>query len=142
MDAQTYNVWVENTGDSLHMYNCILAGGDNIGLAFEQTDASNYRGDYNLFHNDDASRAISVGYTDEFSLSQIGDWKSYSGQDTHSIVAHSVAELFVDPTNFDLHLLETSPGVDNGTSAGAPSEDYDGNPRPQGNAPDIGAYER
>ncbi|TEU00772.1 MAG: DUF1565 domain-containing protein [Candidatus Stahlbacteria bacterium] len=142
MDAQTYNIWVENAADFLCMYNCILAGGDNIGLAFEQRDVSNYKGDYNLFHNDDVDRVIVVGYTDEFSLNQIEGWKSYSGQDARSLVAYSINKIFVDPTNYDFHLLETSLAVDNGKSAGAPSEDYNGNPRPQGDGYDIGAYER
>lgn len=142
IDAQTYNIWVENAADSLYMYNCILAGGDNIGLAFEQMNTSNYKGDYNLFHNDDLDQIIVVGYTDEFPLAQIDDWKAYSGQDAHSLVTHSVTEIFIDPINSNFHLLETSLAVDNGTSAGAPSEDYEGNPRPQGEEYDIGAYER
>ncbi len=143
MDSQTFNIWVENSGDSLHMYNCILAGGDNIGLAFEQRNVSNYRGDYNLFHNDDASRAINVGYEDEFSLSQIesGAWTTYSGQDAHSLVVNSLSQLFVDPATFDLHLMAGSPAVDNGTNAGAPVDDFEGNTRPQGAEYDRGAYE-
>jgi len=142
-NSQTFNIWIENAADTLKMTNCILAGGDNIGLAFEQRDASTYKGDYNLFHNDNADRSISVGYEDEFSLNQVesGAWTTYSGQDAHSLVAYSVADLFVDPINFDLHLLESSNAVDNGTSVGAPSEDYDGNPRPLGDGYDIGAYE-
>ena len=143
MDAQTYNIWVENSGDSLYMYNCILAGGDNIGLAFEQRDATKYKADYNVFHNDEPDRAIVVGYEDEFSQNQIaaGEWTTYNGQDAHSLVVYSDNELFVGPTNFDLHLLQTTPAVDNGTSVGAPSDDYDGNPRPSGDGYDIGAYE-
>jgi len=143
VDARIYNIWIENSADSLHMYNTILAGGDNIGLAFEQMGVKNYRGDYNVFHNDNPDRAIAVGYEDEFSLNQVaaGEWTTYSGQDAHSIVAFSAADLFVDPANFDLHLLKTSPAIDKGTSVGAPSEDYDGNPRPIGQKYDIGAYE-
>jgi len=142
VNAQTFNIWVENTADSLYMYNCILAGGDNIGLAFEQMNTSNYKGDYNLFHNDNPGQTIVVGYTDEFSLAQIDDWKTYSGHDKHSLVANSVNEIFASPVSSDFHLLETSLAVDNGTSADAPSEDYEGNPRPQGDEVDIGAYER
>ena len=142
VDARTYNIWIENSADSLHMYNTILVGGDNIGLAFEQ-DAKNYRGDYNVFHNDNPDRAIYVGFGDEFTLNQIvaGNWTTYSSQDAHSIVASSLAELFVGPANFDLHLLKTSPAIDIGTSVGAPSDDYDGNRRPIGKKHDIGAYE-
>jgi len=141
-NAQTYTIWIENAADTLHMYNCIVAGGDNIGLAFEQRDVNSYKGDYNLFHND-SDRAIVAGYEDEFSLNQIesGAWTTHSGQDAHSLVSYSDTDIFVDPINFDLHLLEASNAVDNGTSVGAPSDDYDGNPRPKGEGHDIGAYE-
>jgi hypothetical protein len=144
MDAGTFNVWIENAGDSLHMYNCILAGGDNIGLAFEQImGVNNYQGDYNLFQNDNTDRAVVVGYEDEFTLSQIssGSWTTYSGQDAHSVIANSTAEIFVNPANFDLHLTANSSAVDNGTSSNAPTEDYDGKARPKGSGFDIGAYE-
>ena len=143
VDTQTFNVWIENSGDSLHMYNCILAGGDNIGLAFEQLGVTNYQGDHNIFHNDNSNRAIAVGYTDEFALDQIasGAWTTYSGQDAHSIVVTSANELFIDPVKYDLHLTKSSPAIDSATSVGAPSDDYDGNTRPQGAGYDIGAYE-
>src|SRR5207247_2297381 len=41
----------------------------------------------------------------------------------------------------DYHLQSTSPAINNGTSTGAPSTDFDGITRPQGSAYDIGAYE-
>jgi hypothetical protein len=143
MDTQTFNVAVENSADHLEMYNCILAGGDNIGLLFAQMGVSNYSGDYNLFHNDNPARAISVGYEDEFSLSQIesGDWTTYSGQDANSLVAYTDTAIFLEPVTHDLHLIGGSPAVDHGTSNGAPSEDFEGNPRPVGAGYDIGAYE-
>lgn len=143
METDVFNVWVENSADSLQMVNCILAGGDNIGLAFEQRNANSYKGNHNLFCNDDPDRAIVVGYEDEFSLNQIesGSWRTYSGQDSNSLIANAVTDLFVDPINFDLHLIKTSIAIDNGTSIGAPSQDYDGNTRPSGDKYDIGAYE-
>jgi hypothetical protein len=144
VDAGVFNIWVENSGDSLHMYNCILAGGDNIGLAFELIGVANYRGDYNIFHNDDPNLAIVVGYTDESSLNQInaGDWTTYSGQDQHSLVStNPTTELFQGLGEWDLHLIAGSIAIDQGTSENAPSVDYDGNPRPQGAGYDIGAYE-
>jgi hypothetical protein len=49
--------------------------------------------------------------------------------------------LFVDLTNFDLHLKYCSPAIDAGTNTGAPPDDLDGNPRPYNGTSDIGAYE-
>ncbi len=142
-DATTFTIWVENAGDSLHMTNCIIAGGDNIGLAFEQLGVDNYVGNHNVFHNGNSARVIVVGYEDEFTAAQVaaGAWATYSGQDDHSLLEEDVAALFVDPSGYDLHLLEDAVAVDAGTSVSAPTEDYDGDPRPQGSGWDIGAYE-
>jgi hypothetical protein len=41
----------------------------------------------------------------------------------------------------DAHLQAGSPAIDAGTPIGAPSTDYDGRPRPQGQGYDIGPYE-
>jgi hypothetical protein len=48
--------------------------------------------------------------------------------------------MLVSPSTFDFHLTASSPAVDKGVPTGA-ATDIDGNPRPQGNAFDIGAYE-
>lgn len=142
-NGELYTVWIENPGDILYMSNCILAGGDNIGLAFERLGTGNYHGDYNLFHNDNPERAIAVAYEDEFTLAQVqsGDWTAYSGQDTHSLVATDGTAIFVDASQYDFRLPGGSPAVDNGTSVGTPATDIAGNPRPVGAGYDIGAYE-
>ena len=142
-DAGTFNVWVENSADSLFMTNCILSGGDNIGLCFEQRDVRRYRGDYNLFHNDNAARAVTVGYEDEFSLDDVrtGAWKAYCGRDVHSRTVAGATQIFKDAMQYNLRLFKTSAAVDHGTPQGAPPEDYDGNPRPKGAGYDIGAFE-
>ena len=41
----------------------------------------------------------------------------------------------------DYHILACSPVMNVGTATGAPVEDIDGDPRPQGSAPDVGADE-
>jgi len=48
---------------------------------------------------------------------------------------------FVNPAGGDFHLREDSPAIDSGSSIDAPSDDFDGNPRPQGAGYDIGAFE-
>jgi len=57
------------------------------------------------------------------------------------IVPGDFAQFFVNPGSFDLHLLQTAPAVNAGSSDLAPAIDHDGVPRPQGSAVDIGAYE-
>ena len=53
--------------------------------------------------------------------------------------------LFVNPAAGDLHLTADSPCKDTGTptvsGSGVVTTDFDGNPRPQGDEYDIGAYE-
>ena len=143
-DAPVFNIWVENAEDTLEMRNCILAGGENIGLAFEQLAPPSYIGDHNLFHNRNPDRVITVGYTDEFSLTDLesGAWTVYSGEDGNSLTSSSESAIFVNPAVPDLHLSVGSPAVDSGTSVGAPVADFDGVQRPQGPAHDIGAFEQ
>jgi parallel beta-helix repeat protein len=49
--------------------------------------------------------------------------------------------MFANPSRADFHLQEDSPAIDNGSAVDAPSDDFDGNPRPQGAGYDIGAFE-
>lgn len=141
--GQSYTINVESASDTLHMYNCIVAGGENIGLLLAERSTVNYSGDYNLFHNTNPFRAIVVGFMDEFPLDSVaqGAWTAYSGQDAHSVVVTSGASIFMNPANGDFQLQKSSPAVDKGTATGAPSEDYLGKRRPDGNGYDIGAFE-
>jgi hypothetical protein len=50
--------------------------------------------------------------------------------------------LFMNPAGADFHLRNGSPAIDEGSSADAPSNDFDDDPRPQGAGYDIGAFER
>ena len=48
---------------------------------------------------------------------------------------------FVSVSAPDFHLQDRSPAIDAGTPTDAPAVDLEGVVRPQGSAPDIGAYE-
>lgn len=48
---------------------------------------------------------------------------------------------FVNASQANFHLKEDSPAIDKGWALDAPGDDFDGNPRPQGSAYDIGAFE-
>lgn len=141
-----YNIHIENSLglSKLEMFNCIVSGGSNIGLAFDENNISCYSGDFNLFHGNASDRVIATSEYD-FSSDQIlnGDWSTFSGQDAHSQISFNSGDLFMDTlsSNIDLHLVSNSPAIDNGTGTDAPIADFDGNPRPSGMGYDIGAYE-
>ena len=59
---------------------------------------------------------------------------------TTAFIVPPIATLFVDPPRQDYHLLPGAFAVDRGVDAGV-TEDIDGDSRPRGKAPDLGADE-
>jgi len=89
------------------------------GTTFDGLDIGN-----NLVYNSDGSTPSAYTYT---------NWSSD---------LWGVNPLFVDPDNGDYHLQAGSPAIDAGYDlTGMVTDDYEGNPRPQGAGYDIGAYE-
>jgi hypothetical protein len=66
---------------------------------------------------------------------------SGTGSFSHNLVGSSYNPLFVNPSAGDFHLQAGSPAIDAGTMIALVATDFDGIPRPQGAAYDIGAYE-
>lgn len=142
-DAGVYTVWQANSLDTLVIHNSIISGGENIGLCFEEPSAANYYGNHNLFQNQDTSRAINVGWSAWFSISDIqqGQWFLFQGQDSNSAAVCFPGDIFVYPDTFNLHINPDGPAFDRADPLWSPSDDYDGLPRPIGANPDLGAYE-
>ncbi len=60
--------------------------------------------------------------------------------DSSNMEAYNSYFVSVQAGNEDFHLVAGSAPIDSGSDCGI-SEDFDGNPRPYGTAPDMGAYE-
>ncbi|MCA8946837.1 MAG: hypothetical protein KDB29_11470, partial [Planctomycetes bacterium] len=59
----------------------------------------------------------------------------------HNIAVSNPSAFFVDPANFDLHLLDTAAAIDAGSATLAPLNDRDQIGRPYNGVVDIGAFE-
>ncbi len=75
----------------------------------------------------------------DIDYSIINDAKNDPCPGTHDICGVSPGLVNSSIDAFDAHLLSDSPAIDEGTTSGAPDDDYDGYPRDA--LPDIGAYE-
>ena len=78
------------------------------------------------------------------SATGLSGWQTATGQDLHSVRLADVAALnglFVDRAAGNYHLAPTSAAIDRGTATGAPTTDYEGQPRPSGAGYDIEAAE-
>jgi hypothetical protein len=96
---------------------------------------TNLTADHNLFYTPKSEFVLDYGGT------------IYNANNINSLGSGNLYRdpLFVNPafgTTGDYHLRNGSPAIDNGSSTDAPTDDLDGNPRPQGAGFDIGAYER
>ncbi len=135
-----FPLMLQNLGPTTTLYNCTFVGktGD-MGYMIDQP-ASNL-----ILRN-----TIFAGFTKGMSngsLSAVDDdydvYFSTSGTLGYTMGPHSfnADPLFVNPAGSDYHLQAQSLAIDAGTTLAQVTTDLDGNPRPQGVAYDIGAYE-
>ena len=113
IDQANYLFNCDRPNDGNQMVNCIITNVNNLKLGDKTL---NFEYTYSDFYNNGFS--MSTG--------------------TNNIASNP---LFVDTSSGDYHLQETSPCIDSGTSLNAPLVDFEGTPRPQGVAFDMGIYE-
>jgi hypothetical protein len=91
--------------------------------------------DYNLyFHSGSNCQFTDQRPTSPLDHGTFSQWQSHISGENHSLT--SAPQLTTDG-----HLQAGSPAIEAGVCAGAPSNDFDGDQRPQGPACDIGADE-
>jgi len=111
------------------IYNNIIVnpGGRYIQIMGDLGDWSNFSCDYNLYYP-------ATDFTTNFYFRQSIE------RDNHSILADPIFVSSNPQEPEDCILQPDSPAIDAGTDVGL-TEDFNGNPVPQGSAPDIGAHE-
>lgn len=146
VNGVTNNIWIQTDSCRLYMFNCILAGGETVGLRTEELfERGVYTGDYNVFHCGNEGRMFADPLIDlSMTDFQNGKWTRMSGQDSNSIVVFDASRLFVDTNSatINLRLRAGSRAINSGREfpGMTPTIDIDGNPRNDGRI-DIGAFE-
>lgn len=120
----TYSVTIKNN---------IVYGSTSYAIHVDSNSETGLVSDYNNFWFTSGSCGSYMGTA----CATFADWKSTSGQDSHSISANP---MFEDVSGRDYHPTESSPGIDTGTDVSL-TTDYDGETIPNGTAPDMGTYE-
>jgi hypothetical protein len=130
-------LWIQFAENNV-VTNNIFVSARNGGLI--ASDAGNVGNllDHNLYLTPHGPQDVDITWNGR-GLFTFARYQRVTGQDAHSVFAdpHFVA------AGADFHLAPGSPAVDAGSAVPgqfAPA-DFDGTPRPQGAAPDIGAFE-
>jgi len=132
------NVWGGFSQDDGSTATCIVKNNiivenSTVEIRVENGGQTNFTSDYNCIHHSAGGNFMNWrGKNYDWT-----NWISNSGQDINSLNSNP---LFVNATNNDFHLQANSPCIDVGVDVSL-SQDYEGNPVPQGNGIDIGALE-
>jgi hypothetical protein len=91
--------------------------------------------DHNCWYQ---AEGVMIDFKDSpYTMADFARYQAERLKEPHSFCADP---LFVDPAQLDFRLRPGSPCLDAGADLGV-DDDLDGQPRPQGKAPDIGAFE-
>ena len=117
------NVFVNNTMGAIH-------------IDFHKEFTYDNRSDNNLFLDYTCLHPMDGGH-------RLLEWQEVTGLDPNSIYSKKLHKetIFVDWKGLDFRPLENNPGIGKGRAIDGLTEDFSGNPRPKGSAPDIGPFQ-
>lgn len=131
------NLVIARSADSIVVNNILVSPNERLLLRSGDADNPGLRMDRNIYWSDASPTWYTVDRT-------TGDVTAATSLAQHRATGQDGASLFADPrlvSATDLRLLADSPAIDAGEAATAAATDIRGTSRPQGPAPDIGAYE-
>jgi len=139
-----------SSGSNIQVYDNICYGNSGDGIAVDYwrpTDVTVVNntcvgnGDNGIYVGNDGGLAVGTLVNNNISYNNAqGDFTNLGTSTTQLTNLFGVNPLFVNLAGDNFHLTASSPAINAGTAANAPSTDFDGAPRPQGAGVDIGAY--
>ncbi len=127
---------LKNGSTDATIRNNLLIGGAHGGFEFNTNSRVGIDIDYNIYYRYNSNYVVSGEDVGNYTL---GHWKS-AGFDLNSWT-DLPQNLFVNMNSGDIHIKASASAVDRGSDQGL-TYDFEGDPRPNGAGPDIGADER
>jgi hypothetical protein len=157
------NLVYANSGGGIHLWhdaNHITISnntsfGNNIGYVMGGGDYVHTSGpaDYIIVTNNIAYDNSLIGFDEEgqngthnvfshnLSYQNGTNWRLVKSAHTNDVTANPLFVNYVRTGGGNYRLQSNSPAINKGLATHAPSDDFDGKPRPHGGAHDLGAYE-
>lgn len=126
---------LKNGSTGAAIFNNIMAGGRRGGFEFNSNCLTGIEINYNTYYRFSSLSMVTDEDVREYTLVE---WQ-LAGYDRQSFM-DSPLNLFVDETHNDFHLNSNASAVNRGVDRGL-GYDFEGDLRPQGTAPEIGADE-
>jgi hypothetical protein len=139
------NIQVANNTVFNSLYGIVYGTGDQAHSASpaDYIDVSNniiYDNTIGIRNGDLGTLGTHNTFTNNLVFNNATNWYT-STPHTGDVVANPQFVNYIRTGGGDYRLEKTSPAIDKGAPGSAPPIDLDGTPRPQGNGPDIGAFE-